>query len=62
MIVSAAGVPVAKHGNRAASSKSGSGGLSEALGVKISLTPEQSREILDQINLCFLFAQIITCP
>ncbi len=57
VIVSAAGVPVAKHGNRAASSKSGAADCLEALGVKISLTPEQSREILDQINLCFLFAQ-----
>lgn len=57
VIVSAAGVPVAKHGNRAASSKSGAADCLEALGVKISLTPERSREILDQINLCFLFAQ-----
>ena len=57
VLVSAAGVPVAKHGNRAASSKSGAADCLEALGVKISLTPEQSREILDQINLCFLFAQ-----
>ena len=57
IIVSAAGVPVAKHGNRAASSKSGAADCLEALGVKISLTPEQSRKILDQINLCFLFAQ-----
>lgn len=57
VIVSAAGVPVAKHGNRAASSKSGAADCLEALGVKISLTPEQSREILDKINLCFLFAQ-----
>ena len=57
VLVSAAGVPVAKHGNRAASSKSGAADCLEALGVKISLTPEQSREILDKINLCFLFAQ-----
>lgn len=57
IIVSAAGVPVAKHGNRAASSRSGAADCLEALGVKISLTPEQSREILDKINLCFLFAQ-----
>lgn len=57
VIVSAAGVPVAKHGNRAASSKSGAADCLEALGVIISLTPEQSRKILDQINLCFLFAQ-----
>ena len=57
ILVSAAGVPVAKHGNRAASSKSGAADCLEALGVKISLPPERSREILEKINLCFLFAQ-----
>lgn len=57
ILVSAAGVPVAKHGNRAASSKSGAADCLEALGVKISLSPERSREILEKINLCFLFAQ-----
>ncbi len=57
LLVSAAGVPVAKHGNRAASSKSGAADCLEALGVKISLPPERSREILERINLCFLFAQ-----
>ena len=57
MVIAAAGVPVAKHGNRAASSKSGAADCLEALGVKISLPPERSREILERINLCFLFAQ-----
>lgn len=57
ILVSAAGVPVAKHGNRAASSKSGAADCLEALGVKISLPPERSREILEKIDLCFLFAQ-----
>ncbi len=57
ILVSAAGIPVAKHGNRAASSKSGAADCLEALGVKISLPPERSREILEKINLCFLFAQ-----
>lgn len=57
ILVSATGVPVAKHGNRAASSKSGAADCLEALGVKISLPPERSREILEKINLCFLFAQ-----
>ena len=57
ILVSAAGVPVAKHGNRAVSSKSGAADCLEALGVKISLPPERSREILEKINLCFLFAQ-----
>ena len=56
-LVSAAGVPVAKPGHRAASSKSGAADCLEALGVKISLPPERSREILEKINLCFLFAQ-----
>ena len=48
---------VAKHGNRAASSKSGAADVLEALGVKITLTPERSAEILKKINICFLFAQ-----
>ncbi|MDO4291667.1 MAG: bifunctional anthranilate synthase component II/anthranilate phosphoribosyltransferase [Eubacteriales bacterium] len=57
LVVSAAGVPVAKHGNRAASSKSGAADVLEALGVKISIDPEKSARVLDRIGLCFLFAQ-----
>ena len=57
MVIAAAGVPVAKHGNRAASSKSGAADVLEALGVKITLEPERSAEILKKINICFLFAQ-----
>ena len=57
MVISAGGVPVAKHGNRAASSKSGAADVLEALGVKITLTPERSAEILRKIGICFLFAQ-----
>ena len=57
MVISAGGVPVAKHGNRAASSKSGAADVLEALGVKITLTPERSAEILKKIGSCFLFAQ-----
>lgn len=57
MVIAAAGVPVAKHGNRAASSKSGAADVLEALGVKIDLPPEQSAELLKKINICFLFAQ-----
>ena len=57
LVIAAGGVPVAKHGNRAASSKSGAADVLEALRVKITLTPERSAEILKKINICFLFAQ-----
>jgi anthranilate phosphoribosyltransferase len=57
IVVSAAGIPVAKHGNRAASSKSGAADVLEALGVDITVPSEQSLRILKAINLCFLFAQ-----
>ena len=57
LVIAAGGVPVAKHGNRAASPKSGAADVLEVLGVKITLTPERSAEILKKINICFLFAQ-----
>jgi anthranilate phosphoribosyltransferase len=57
LVISAAGIPVAKHGNRAASSKSGAADVLEALGVNIKAAPEKSVELLKKINLCFLFAQ-----
>jgi anthranilate phosphoribosyltransferase len=57
IVVSAAGIPVAKHGNRAASSKSGAADVLESLGVDITIPPEQSLSLLKTINLCFLFAQ-----
>jgi len=57
LVISAAGIPVAKHGNRAASSKCGSADVLESLGVNISASPEQSLSLLKNINLCFLFAQ-----
>ena len=57
LVISAAGVPVAKHGNRAASSKSGAADVLEALGVKITIDPAKSAEVLKKIGLCFLFAQ-----
>lgn len=57
LVIAAGGVPVAKHGNRAASSKSGAADVLEALGVKIALPAERSAEILQKINICFLFAQ-----
>jgi anthranilate phosphoribosyltransferase len=57
LVISAAGIPVAKHGNRAASSKSGAADVLESLGVNITIPPEQSLHLLKTINLCFLFAQ-----
>ena len=57
LVIAAGGVPVAKHGNRAASSKSGAADVLEALGVKITIPPEKSADILKKINICFLFAQ-----
>lgn len=57
IVISAAGVPVAKHGNRSASSKCGAADVLEALGVNIYIEPEKSLKILKEINLCFLFAQ-----
>lgn len=57
LIISAGGIPVAKHGNRAASSKSGAADCLEALGVNIAVSAERSKELLEQIGICFLFAQ-----
>ena len=57
LVIAAGGVPVAKHGNRAASSKSGAADVLEALGVNITIPPEKSAELLKKINICFLFAQ-----
>lgn len=57
IVIAAGGVPVAKHGNRAASSKSGAADVLEALGVNIMVSPAQSAQILKEIGICFLFAQ-----
>lgn len=57
VVIAAGGVPVAKHGNRAASSKSGAADVLEALGVNITVSPEKSTQMLSDIGICFLFAQ-----
>ena len=57
LIAAAAGVKVAKHGNRAASSKCGTADCLEALGVNINQTPEKCIELLDAVGMCFFFAQ-----
>ncbi len=56
-IAAAAGIKVAKHGNRAASSMSGTADCLEALGANINLTPEQCLKLLDEVGFCFFFAQ-----
>ena len=56
-VIAAAGVKVAKHGNRSVSSKSGAADVLECLGVKIQSTPEQAIACLDTVGVSFLFAQ-----
>lgn len=57
IVVSAAGIPVAKHGNRSVSSMCGAADVLEALGVNISISPAESAMVLKEIGLCFMFAQ-----
>lgn len=57
IIIAAAGIPVSKHGNRAASSKCGAADCLEALGVNIDLDPEKCRKLLETVGICFFFAQ-----
>ena len=57
LVAAAGGMRVAKHGNRAASSKSGTADCLEALGVNIDQSPEKCRELLDTAGMCFFFAQ-----
>ena len=56
-VISAGGVPIAKHGNRSMSSKSGAADCLENLGVNLNITPERSEEVLNQCGMCFMFAQ-----
>lgn len=56
-VAAAAGVPVAKHGNRSISSKSGAGDVLEALGVNIMMEPEQVERCVNEIGIGFMFAQ-----
>jgi len=58
LIAAAAGIRVAKHGNRAMSGKSGSADVLEALGVNINLTPKQAQQCLEDTGICFMFAQL----
>ena len=57
MVIAAAGVKVAKHGNRAASSLSGTADCLEALGVNIRQDPDKCLEMLKEAGFCFMFAQ-----
>ena len=57
-VVAAGGVPVAKHGNRSVSSKSGAADVLEKLGVNVSLDAKQNEEVLNKTGICFLFAPV----
>lgn len=57
LVAAAGGMKVAKHGNRAASSKCGTADCLEALGVNIQQSPEKCIELLKEVGMCFFFAQ-----
>ncbi|MEE3393690.1 MAG: anthranilate phosphoribosyltransferase [Lachnospiraceae bacterium] len=57
MVIASSGIKVAKHGNRAASSLSGTADCLEALGVNIQMDPDKALDMLNKTNFCFLFAQ-----
>ena len=58
LIAASCGLPIAKHGNRAVSSKSGSADFYESLGFKIDIAPEKSAEVIRKTNFGFLFAPV----
>ena len=57
-IVAAGGVPVAKHGNRSVSSRSGAADVLEKLGIRVALSAQQNEEVLNKTGICFMFAPV----
>lgn len=58
IVTAAAGVPIAKHGNRSVSSKCGAADVFEALGVKLDITAQQNERVLSDTGICFMFAPV----
>lgn len=58
IVAAAAGIPIAKHGSRSIASLSGSADVLEALGVNINLTPSQAEQLIEDINIAFIYAPL----